>query len=56
VELQPFGSGGSYSASGIIHLIDEGDFMGGKNATTNNSEDFYEFAATQRNVGITSPY
>lgn len=30
--------------------------MGGKNATTNNSEDFFEFAATQRNVGITSPY
>lgn len=30
--------------------------MGGKLATTNNSTDFFEFAATQRNVGITSPY
>jgi hypothetical protein len=56
VELQPFGSGGSYSASGIVHLVDEGDFMGGKNATTDNSEDFNLFAATQRNVGISSPY
>jgi hypothetical protein len=33
VELQPFGSGGNYSGSGIIHLIDEADNMGGKNAT-----------------------
>jgi hypothetical protein len=30
--------------------------MGGKAATTDNSEDFNLFAATQRNVGISSPY